>query len=1483
MLMVEATLQAKLDHAFRNFWFQNNDQLQAFVNRFITDWNIRLPEELQEVQSYVENRYPYWRVPILIPKPASPPLTPIYPDLPGQKLPERPPGTFWETPAGTWAKDNALWLGLGAIAFWYLLDDKGKKKRPDRLGSATATSLKKRPGNRLYYLWQAHPAYKSLQPEKLHLAKKADVATLKTAARSGSVTLYALYAKNVEEARRKVRAGEGEKVGGGLVFEDSDDLEDSEFCASCADLEGAECCDVQAAQKSPVSEAVPPTVGARRELLTRCGSGAFLMPDGTQARPDVPGYPVMGEDCCYHCGMMRAAYTRIGQALNRKGSVLEKARLKNARRGLIRKAAAFADRSDKSNACNWALAAAKRYRIRLSGDIFPFEFGRVEPKQSELFKVPRGQLVLTEEDIAEGDDRIIQCLERQGWKKKRIKEIQESIAEKMTPSMFTSMTEELTGGEVMYQEAVEKCLQRIRKSRAPKRGQAELFSGASRVKYDKADINSAIDAAIKTVGDRPKYVYSTYYGYAVDNRRPPATQDYVQVSPGGRVIEYLYDHKKGRYETTDLAQCQVGALAGEGCRDAEGRFVPVPQCTGRFIKKVEKEPTAPSYPDRGYVITNTRPEGTKKKGYKQYIVYNDPESRAARKEVFTRAWGLPVTVPGLKQYEFFMAQFGAGWRMLEASTGLAVSKIYDTKKEAENAGKAKLKKYTRRELAQLIDKADKVKDVERYAKAEPAPERKAEKKKAVSSELPSYVDLVTGKAISVDKNIKRKERTGTGIEYKGYMNGDEFWIKARILSSNYRPFGEKPKRTKPVGKFKYVKRHDDITKADVYTMEGLENTIDMKARIFAESKTEYGKTVKRYYPQIDDDSREIVTQVNPDGYLYLKTAKKALEEELIDYLHGDGKWAQADIADQYRQLFQLSGFTLSGEGCRDAQGKFVPVPQCTGRFIKKEKAEPAKKAKKAKPPAKKPTPEPEGEWYASKYPDDPLTQNIEVYKSERKTVKRGYGKGVYYKAFYPLTGSKYWISARELREGYRKIIGLEPGETPAQPEKKKAPAREKEPVESEKGTTLAPWMTAEPFTGQEVSYGNMFSHYTIDWNEDFAKHVGAVEKESREYLEKYGIEDLPPNVLEAMQNYRKVVYHAYKAEWKNRAYYPPVSVVGPSKYPYKRKDKAMAQLKKIAQGKEAAKKRLQKELRKASKGVTPKITVDTHMDAAATNSRTAFGNQYAKAEMAGKPHSRGFEHVYRKRGRELHKGLVQEAMKREKQVVWAAVKEYPELQEYERIIDRPLKAEMPETAHPRIINVKPKGGKPRGYAAFLKMIPGEKFKDAKFQWVWGKPVTIPGFEGYQFFVSKYEGKYYVYEASTGKAASQGRSAMDAAQENARKRLENAKEYFDQAFQQQKKIADYEGMITIYEDMISKIPGKRPRAEPARELSEHDKILELLEAGEMHIDDIGKQAGMEPYQVSAALVMLEIEGRVRQKAGKMFELSTASTSGVLLRV
>lgn len=122
------------------------------------------------------------------------------------------------------------------------------------------------------------------------------------------------------------------------------------------------CVDTRSAAKSPVSVARPKTRAARDRLLLRHGRAAFLVPEGTPAKGDVPSYPLVTEDGCFHCGMARAAYTRIGQALSKERyPETYKALLKTRRRLLINKALSFADRWDPGNACNWAFAARKRY------------------------------------------------------------------------------------------------------------------------------------------------------------------------------------------------------------------------------------------------------------------------------------------------------------------------------------------------------------------------------------------------------------------------------------------------------------------------------------------------------------------------------------------------------------------------------------------------------------------------------------------------------------------------------------------------------------------------------------------------------------------------------------------------------------------------------------------------------------------------------------------------------------------------------------------------------------------------------------------------------------------------------------------------------------------------------------------------------------------------------------------------------------------
>ena len=53
------------------------------------------------------------------------------------------------------------------------------------------------------------------------------------------------------------------------------------------------------------------------------------------------------------------------------------------------------------------------------------------------------------------------------------------------------------------------------------------------MRFDRADINSAIEAAKRLKSDRDLYVFATYLGYTIDGRPPPGMQQYVIVHPSG--------------------------------------------------------------------------------------------------------------------------------------------------------------------------------------------------------------------------------------------------------------------------------------------------------------------------------------------------------------------------------------------------------------------------------------------------------------------------------------------------------------------------------------------------------------------------------------------------------------------------------------------------------------------------------------------------------------------------------------------------------------------------------------------------------------------------------------------------------------------------------------------------------------------------------------------------------------------------------------
>jgi hypothetical protein len=50
-----------------------------------------------------------------------------------------------------------------------------------------------------------------------------------------------------------------------------------------------------------------------------------------------------------------------------------------------------------------------------------------------------------------------------------------------------------------------------------------------RVKYNKADLESTINAAKKIIQDKSLYVFATANGYTIENQKPPFNQKYVEV------------------------------------------------------------------------------------------------------------------------------------------------------------------------------------------------------------------------------------------------------------------------------------------------------------------------------------------------------------------------------------------------------------------------------------------------------------------------------------------------------------------------------------------------------------------------------------------------------------------------------------------------------------------------------------------------------------------------------------------------------------------------------------------------------------------------------------------------------------------------------------------------------------------------------------------------------------------------------------------
>lgn len=87
------------------------------------------------------------------------------------------------------------------------------------------------------------------------------------------------------------------------------------------------------------------------------------------------------------------------------------------------------------------------------------------------------------------------------------------------------------------------------------------------------------------------------------------------------------------------------------------------------------------------------------------------------------------------------------------------------------------------------------------------------------------------------------------------------------------------------------------------------------------------------------------------------------------------------------------------------------------------------------------------------------------------------------------------------------------------------------------------------FTKEEVDAFNRYTHFPIDINEDYNNNVFNILNDVKEKLKKKGIEKIPIELEDAINNYKTKLKTWYLTKSEINSYAPPIYVVGPAKYP----------------------------------------------------------------------------------------------------------------------------------------------------------------------------------------------------------------------------------------------------------------------------------------------------------------------------------------------
>lgn len=257
----------------------------------------------------------------------------------------------------------------------------------------------------------------------------------------------------------------------------------------------------------------------------------------------------------------------------------------------------------------------------------------------------------------------------------------------------------------------------------------------------------------------------------------------------------------------------------------------------------------------------------------------------------------------------------------------------------------------------------------------------------------------------------------------------------------------------------------------------------------------------------------------------------------------------------------------------------------------------------------------------------------------------------------------------------RKRAKLKPQKRPEKPTKPRVVSK---PTRAKKAAPerllRKPWLRSSPFTKEQTDTYNRYTHFEIDFNKEFDVEIDRIKKQVADTLEKYQTSQGDIDISKSEINkYRRKLYEYYLSRFDLQSYYPPVSVVGPAKYPYQRKSKAAAREKKMITTWQKAVAEFDRAIYRITKGRTAKAVTFQWSELALAMNRLSFGKRYAEQQIkeAQFPNAEAFASTYRKRGRELHKELVRNAVDRGTPIEYIAVKDYPDLLERAQVLHAP--------------------------------------------------------------------------------------------------------------------------------------------------------------------------------------------------------------------